>query len=281
MGGHLGCRQTSPRPVTPMQTVRFLHAALAQALPTVHSRRLNALMCTVAALLQGRRLTLTGLGRSMPGTAYPKHAIKRVDRLIGNAHLQAERSLFYWAMLRALLGSLKHPLILVDWSPIDAPGNYFLLRAAIPLAGRSFPIYESIHDREGCPKCQARLLQALAVMLPEDCMPILVADAGFRRPWFKAVEAQGWYYVGRVRNRDLYRVGAQSWQSVKALYAHRGTGTATSSMMTVVPVARAEPTEGNSPWRIAHNWVNSSGRSVNWNGSRVWISASAAVMVST
>jgi len=50
----------------------------------------------------------------------PKHAIKRVDRLLGNRHLQTERSLFYWVMLRTLLGSLKHPLILVDWSPIDA-----------------------------------------------------------------------------------------------------------------------------------------------------------------
>ncbi|MET1080000.1 MAG: IS4 family transposase, partial [Pseudomonas sp.] len=85
-----------------MQTVRFLHAALAQALRSVHARRLTALMCTVAALLHGRRLTLTGLGRAMPGTAYPKHAIKRVDRLLGNPHLQAERPLFYWVMLRAV-----------------------------------------------------------------------------------------------------------------------------------------------------------------------------------
>ncbi len=76
----------------------------------------------------------------MPGQAYPKHAIKRVDRLLGNQHLRAERPLFYWVILRALLGSMKHPLILVDWSRIDAPGNAFLLRAAIPLAGRSFPI---------------------------------------------------------------------------------------------------------------------------------------------
>lgn len=109
----------------------------------------------------------------------------------------------------ALLGSLRHPLILADWSPIDALGRYFLLRAAIPLAGRSFLIYERIHDREGYPKCQQRLLKAPAVMLTKDCMPILVADAGFRRPWFKAVEARGWYYVGPVGNRDWYRVGAQ------------------------------------------------------------------------
>lgn len=83
-------------------------------------------MCCVSALLQGRRLTLTGLGRFMSGKAYPKHAIKRVDRLLGSRHLQTERSLFYWVMLRALLGSLRHPLILVDWSLIDAAGRTFV-----------------------------------------------------------------------------------------------------------------------------------------------------------
>ena len=202
-----------------MQAIRFLHSALAQALPTVHSHRLKTLMCCVSSLLRGRRLTLTGLGRFMSGKAYPKHAIKRVDRLLGNRHLQTERSLFYWVMLRALLGSLKHPLILVDWSPIDAAGDFFLLRAAIPLAGRSFPIYESVHEREGCPKYQKRLLQTLAEMLPKDCVPVLVADAGFRRPWIKAVEAQGWYYVARVRNRDLYRRDSNTWLPVKNLYA--------------------------------------------------------------
>jgi hypothetical protein len=155
----------------------------------------------------------------MSGKAYPKHAIKRVDRLLGNRHLQTERSLFYWVMLRALLGSLKHPLILVDWSPIDAAGDFSLLRAAIPLAGRSYPIYESVHEREGCPTYQKRLLQTLAEMLPKDCVPVLVADAGFRRPWIKAVEAQGWYYVARVRNRDLYRRDSNTWLPVKNLYA--------------------------------------------------------------
>jgi hypothetical protein len=68
-------------------------------------------------------------------------------------------------------------------------------------------------------KYQKRLLQTLAEMLPKDCIPVLVADAGFRRPWINAVEAQGWYYVGRVRNRDLYRNDARIWLPVKNLYA--------------------------------------------------------------
>lgn len=49
-----------------MQTVQSLHAAFAEALPTIHARRLEALMAA--------------LGRSLPNSAWPKQAIKRIDR---------------------------------------------------------------------------------------------------------------------------------------------------------------------------------------------------------
>ena len=52
----------------------------------VHSHRLETLMCCLSALLRGRRLTLMGLGRFLPSKAYPKHTIKRVDRLLGNRY---------------------------------------------------------------------------------------------------------------------------------------------------------------------------------------------------
>lgn len=221
-----------------MQAVRFLHKAFSQALPTIHSKRLNALMSCVSALLHGHRLTLTDLGRAMPSKAYTKHSIKRVDRLLGNAHLQHERLLFYWKMLTALLGSLRYPLILVDWSPINAASDLYLLRASIPLAGRAFPIYESVHDREGCPQRQKQLLDALELMLPEQCVPILVTDAGFRRPWFQAVEDKGWYYVGRVRNRDLYRNEQGQWLPIKQLYQQI---TSTACSLGQIEMTRSAP----------------------------------------
>lgn len=71
-----------------MQAVRFLHKAFSKALPTIHSKRLNALMSSISALLHGHRLTLTDLGRAMPSAAYTKHSIKRVDRLLDNARLR-------------------------------------------------------------------------------------------------------------------------------------------------------------------------------------------------
>lgn len=134
MGGRPWLSPNKTKTRVPMQAVRFLHEAFAQALPSVHAKRLITLMCVVSALLAGRRLTLTVVGRFMPGGGQPRHAIKRADRLLANPHLQTERPLFYLMMMRALLGALKHPLVLVDWSPVDAP-RLLLLVAGRDTAG--------------------------------------------------------------------------------------------------------------------------------------------------
>lgn len=62
-----------------------------------------------------------------------------------------------------------------------------------------------------------KFLDTLAQVLPEGCRPIMVTDAGFRSPWFRNVEALGWSYVGRVRNRDYVRLVDE--HVPKSLYA--------------------------------------------------------------
>jgi hypothetical protein len=51
----------------------------------------------------------------------------------------------------------------------------------------------------------------------------VVTDAGFKNPWFQAVQALGWHWLGRVRHRTaLRRLGAgeqKQWIKGKALYA--------------------------------------------------------------
>jgi hypothetical protein len=51
------------------------------------------------------------------------------------------------------------------------------------------------------PKVHEQFLKVLQKRLPPRCRPILVTDPGFRTPWFKQVEALGWDWVGRIRNR--------------------------------------------------------------------------------
>jgi len=65
-----------------------------------------------------------------------------------------------------------------------------------------------------------------------------VTDAGFRRPWFQAVEDKGWYYVGRVRNRDLYRNEQGQWQPIKQLYQQI---TSTARSLGQIEMTRSAP----------------------------------------
>jgi hypothetical protein len=71
---------------------------------------------------------------------------------------------------------------------------------------------------------QRRFLHRLATLLPAQVAPILIADAGFKVPFFRAVERLGWRWVGPVRGRDQVRLNA-GWVSCKTLF-ERATTTA-------------------------------------------------------
>ena len=52
----------------------------------------------------------------------------------------------------------------------------------------------------------------------------MITDAGFRAPWFKAVNHLGWHWIGRIRNRTYLRPhGTAVWVGCKTLYARART----------------------------------------------------------
>lgn len=70
--------------------------------------------------------------------------------------------------------------------------------------------------QENNPRVHKRFLCILKKILPENCIPIMVTDAGFCNPWFKAVRAQGWNYVGRVRGNRTFQLGDdKTWHCYK------------------------------------------------------------------
>jgi hypothetical protein len=206
---------------TTMVAFKVLHKKLQQACPFIHRARLNVLLVATNALLIGQRLSLTQLGRSLLSAAQVKHNIKRMDRLLGNMHLHQERIAIYQFLSHELLKGNSQPLIIIDWSDLTTERDYHLLRASIPVGGRALTLYEEVHPQKdiGSPKVQKHFLHTLQQLLPEGCCPILITDAGFRNPWFKAVRALGWDYVGRVRNRDMITpIDKEDWQPCKNLY---------------------------------------------------------------
>jgi len=162
-----------------MHATKMLHQMLSKNCPDIHARRLTALTDVVAALVQGRTLTVTGLGRCLPRDISMKHSIKQSDRLIGNAHLHAERLAIYQAMAHYLIGNNLRSIILVDWSDYTYDQTHLLLRAAVPVGGRALTLYEEVHPYiyYGNGHIEKRFLKTLQQILPQGCIPIIVTDA--------------------------------------------------------------------------------------------------------
>jgi len=103
------------------------------------------------------------------------------------------------------------------------------LRASISVTGRSIVLYEECHPKkkENNPIVHQQFLNNLKTILPDCATPIIVTDAGFRAPWFKAVRQMGWHFVGRLRNKNLIFVeDTKTWQLSSIFFEH-ATGTPT------------------------------------------------------
>jgi hypothetical protein len=200
---------------------KVLSQWLANRLVVGHAARAAALLRVVQALIAGGKLSLTHLGRSLGSKGHVKHQIKAVDRLLGNQHLQRERDDIYRAIVRTLLLGNKRPVIIVDWSDFELGRQWLMLKAAIPVGGRAISLYERVFSfkRYNSPGAHREFLRALRSVLPEDCRPIIITDAGFRGPWFRDVEAFGWDWVGRIRNKiKYYREETRRWCFTDSLY---------------------------------------------------------------
>jgi Transposase DDE domain len=198
---------------------KVLQKCLPNVISAMHAVRARALMKAVQSLLSCRRLILMDMARSWPGANRVRAPLKCLDRLLSNPHLHAQREMFYAAMMRWLV---RHPMpiILVDWAELHEDCRWQLLRAAIPVGGRSITILDMVfpESMKGSPVAEKQLLQRLRALLPKSVTPILVTDAGFRAPWFRAVARLGWHYVGRLRHRTLIQVDGAEWVDNRSLF---------------------------------------------------------------
>ena len=127
-----------------MQARQVLHRVLQKVCAEMHKLRRTALFVNVMAALHGEVLTVTHLGRSIQSDAKEKHCIKRADRLLSNRRLQGERLGIYSNLTQQLIGNKQRPVIIVDWSDMDECKRHFLLRASVPVGGRSLTLYEAV-----------------------------------------------------------------------------------------------------------------------------------------
>lgn len=187
-------------------------------LRSVHRATIRTMLCAVGTLIRSGRLQLTALGRAIAEKTTPKHGIKRVDRLLGNTLLHAQRMTFFRAIARRVVGHTARPLVLIDWTSVTP--ELWALVAAVPCDGRALVIYAETHpiSRYMKPEVHAEFLRRLKTVLPVGCVPIVVTDAGFRSPWMKRVLALGWDYVGRIRHGTVQYIKGDVWIGFRPLW---------------------------------------------------------------
>lgn len=196
----------------------------------IHGARRRVLAAVVWAAMRGHALSLSRLGR---GVAHQrsglKAGLKRVDRLIGSQRIDSEVDVAAEALLALLCRWLSRLVIAVDWSAAAPGGTFVELRAAVVWLGmgRGITVYQRVYPaaKQGNAKAERALLKALRRWIPRTMRVIVISDAGFRTPWFRAVERLGWEWIGRVRGGNQVRRGAGLWQDVLAR-ARRATGQA-------------------------------------------------------
>jgi hypothetical protein len=184
-----------------VRSIEILRKKLAGGFGFLHARRQEALWRAVDGLMLGGRLWLTALGRDMRGPAREKHRIKAADRLLGNVAIHRAQTHLYRALAAWLLRGVARPVVLVDWTGCG-PGQY-VLRAGLPFCGRAILLCARVVPKEKLANraVHAAFLRTLATIIPQDCTPVIVTDAGFHRRWFEQVRKLGWDFVGRIRGR--------------------------------------------------------------------------------
>ena len=134
--------------------------------------------------------------------------------------------IFYKAITQRVVAHQGRPIILVDWTSLPSSdlttegGAHSAIRASLIAEGRSITLYEEVHSKkkENNDLVHQAFLKKLHSILPTNCCHYIVTDAGFKNPWFKAVLALGWDYIGRVRGKVNYNDGS-GWQPIKNLFS--------------------------------------------------------------
>ena len=169
-----------------MRATQVLQKCLSVCFVAMHAVRTRVLLRSVEALLAGRRLTLIDVARSWPGAEKVRAPLKAFDRL--NRHLHEAREELYGGMAHWLLRG-KRPVIVIDWSDLKANNAWCLLRAAVPVGGRTLPVLDMVFPGklQGTPIAEKHFLKRLQRLVRTDVTPMLVTDARFRSPWFREV----------------------------------------------------------------------------------------------
>lgn len=237
-----------------MHAQQLLHKFLEQSCGKIHQKRRDTLELLTLTSIKCTHYSQASLARDIPSKASEKARIKQVNRFVSNEKLWEEKHSIYAATCRLLLSTRrqrrqiltgKRPLVIVDWSEVPNTEDCHVIRAAVAAEGRAITLYEEVypHKQLGSQTAHRSFLQNLKKLLPDNCKPILITDAGFHSTWFKLVTEFGWDWVSRVRILTKYQGDPEKgWEYCQKHYAE---ATEVPRLIGMVMLSKKNPVECN------------------------------------
>lgn len=205
----------------------FCHNLVTQSLLWMHKKTRESLKTHVNSLLANEtKLSLSSIGRNLPGSASEKSKINMTWRFLCNKRIETNTRPIYRDIFKNFLSGLDELIIAVDWSGCCSHDNY-LLRASLVFEGRSIVIYNEVHPQKMLAKEQVHnaFLKNLSSILPGNKPVVIITDGGFKTPWFSAIQKLGWYFVGRIRGKFSYKLKERNdWLGIEELYSQTCPG---------------------------------------------------------
>ena len=170
----------------------------------------KTLAALVWALMRHPVLGIAALGHSlaMAQTTTAKHAIKRVDRFLGNLGVDLEVAC--GDLMATVIGSARTVYLTLDWTdPKTKDGRYQTLSIHVRAHGRAIPIawmtVAKVNLKDQMRDYEETLCARVARLLPAACHPILLADRGFATGrFFRFLDALGWDWI--IRSKGSVRI---------------------------------------------------------------------------
>ena len=197
----------------PPQIRERLHALVLSLFPSLHKRRAFSLTNAVLGVMYAAELGIHAIGKGLAAAAglEAKHAIKQVDRLVGNDGLSPWQLFQWWVPF--IVGDRKELVVVLDWTEFDKDGQSTIALHGLTSHGRSTPLVwksvskNQLKDRRN--SYEDEVIERLHEVLPEDVSVTLLADRGFGdQKRYDHLELLGFNYVIRFRENIEVAIGS-------------------------------------------------------------------------
>lgn len=171
----------------------------------LHAKRVESLSNATAGVVQAASLSISiiGGGLALAHDIKRKHAVKQVDRLVGNDAVDIFALAARWVPY--VVAARPEAWIALDWTDFEADGHATLVASLISSHGRSTPLlwrtFKSAEVKGARLDAEELLLKRLRETLPTAVTrPLLLCDRGFSdvARW-EMFQRQGFDFITRIK----------------------------------------------------------------------------------